>query len=101
VTGGTLQPCPPILIEPEATEVPVGAGISIRRHRGYLTYTRFGTVTSAFWYNWLALYGRLLPLVDQLHDAIPHYVATFIHIAVRVADDFYSGTQLKAVKHDA
>ena len=48
----TVQPCHPSLIEPEASWVPAAFGlrrhISIRRYRGYLTYTRFSTATSAF-----------------------------------------------------
>ena len=38
--------------------------------------------------------------MDQLHDALPHRGATFIHISIGVADDFDIGAQFEAVEHN-
>src|SRR3979411_2892407 len=93
----TLRPFYHFIVETKATGVPCTI---IRRHRGYLTYTHFGTATSAYWCDprW-GLGRRPFLFVDQFDDLLPHYGAAWVGITVRVSDDFGVGAQFKAVEY--
>jgi hypothetical protein len=87
-------------IKPELVAVPIDSTI-MRIHRGYLAYTRFGAITSAFRYDVGNACRQALLIIDEFHDAIPHNSSSLVDVTIWIAHDFHIRAEFEVIQYDA